>query len=84
VETPSTQARNSRIGLRLFFVYAFFYLSFVLVNAFAADWVEWVPVAGLNLAILWGFALIALALVLALVYGFLCTSDDANGTGAKK
>ncbi len=84
METPSTQARNSKIGLRLFFIYTLFYLGFVLVNAFATDWVEWVPFAGLNLAILWGFGLIALALVLALVYGFLCNSEAARGTGTKK
>ncbi len=83
MESPSNQARNSRIGLRLFSIYALCYLGFVLVNAFATDWVEWVPFAGLNLAILWGFGLIALALVLALVYGFLCNSDDARGTGSR-
>jgi uncharacterized membrane protein (DUF485 family) len=64
--------------MRLFLVYSVFYLGFVLVNAFAADWVEWVPFAGLNLAILWGFGLIGLALVLALVYGFLCHAPCAN------
>lgn len=84
METPSTQARNSKIGLRLFFIYTLFYLGFVLVNAFATDWVEWVPFAGLNLAILWGFGLIALALVLALVYGYLCNSEASPGTGTKK
>lgn len=74
MESISTQARNSKIGLRLFFIYAVFYLGFVLVNAFWTEWVEWVPIAGLNLAVLWGFGLIGLALVLALVYGFLCQS----------
>lgn len=84
VETPSSRVRNSRIGLRLFFIYTLCYLGFVLVNAFATDWVEWVPFAGLNLAILWGFGLIVLALVLALVYGFLCRADDPSDSGTKK
>ena len=87
MDTPSSQARNSRYGLILFSVYAVFYLGFVLVNAFAASWVEWVPMLGLNLAILWGFGLIALALILALVYGFLCwspaTEPSKSETGEK-
>jgi uncharacterized membrane protein (DUF485 family) len=70
--------------MRLFFIYTPFYLGFVLVNAFATDWVEWVPFAGLNLAILWGFGLIILALVLALVYGFMCHPDDTGTAGTKK
>jgi uncharacterized membrane protein (DUF485 family) len=80
VDTPSSQARNSKYGLILFSIYAVFYLGFVLVNAFAASWVEWVPFLGLNLAILWGFGLIALALILALVYGFLCWSPAAEAS----
>lgn len=63
------QNRNSRIGVVLFAVYAAFYAAFVLTNAFAAEVMESQPVAGLNLAILSGFGLIVLALVLALVYG---------------
>ena len=71
----SSQAANSRLGLRLFFIYSLFYFGFVLVNAFAADWSEWVPFAGLNLAILWGFSLIGLAFVLAMIYGLACKTD---------
>lgn len=81
MESASVQARNSRIGLSLFFVYSVFYLGFVLVNAFATEWVEWVPFAGLNLAILWGFGLILLAVVLALIYGFLCTTSSNQKDG---
>ena len=72
MDTVSSRARNSKYGLILFSIYSVFYLGFVLVNAFAANWVEWVPMLGLNLAILWGFGLIALALVLSLIYGYLC------------
>ena len=36
--------------------------------------------AGVNLAILYGFGLIIAALVLALLYGWLCKSDDSEVT----
>ena len=73
--TP-TQKRNLRIGLWLFTVYAVFYGGFVFVSAFAADWTDWQPIDGLNLAILWGFALILVAFLLAAAYGWMCRGGD--------
>ena len=65
-------SRNSRIGLALFFVDLAFYAGFVLLAAFSPDTMERKPLAGVNLAIWYGFALILAAFVLALVYGALC------------
>lgn len=76
IVSDSPQAvENSRFGLRLFAVYTAFYAGFVLVNAFAAEWGDWIVFAGLNLAVVWGFALIVLAFVLALFYGIACKPD---------
>lgn len=79
------QTRNSRIGLVLFAIYLLFYGGFVFVNAFAADVMEKTPFGGVNLAILYGFALIIVAFVLAMIYGFLCrggsSSDGRGGQG---
>ncbi len=69
--------RNARIGLVLFSVYAAFYAAFVLLNAFAPGVMDTKPLLGLNLAVLSGFALIVLALVLALVYGVTASPQDA-------
>ncbi len=69
------QARNARLGIRLFALYSLFYFGFVLVNAFAPQWSEWVIFPGFNLAVLWGFALIGLAMILALIYGLGCKND---------
>lgn len=75
---PTIQNRNSRLGLRLFLLYGLFYLTFVLVTAFAPQLGEWQVVGGLNLAVLWGFALIVLAFVLALIYGMACTPETGD------
>ena len=76
MSTPVTDTtpddRNTRLGLRLFLFYALFYLAFVLVNAFAPTVGERPSIGGLNLAVLWGFVLIGLAFVMALIYGLLC------------
>jgi uncharacterized membrane protein (DUF485 family) len=73
---PAMTSRNSRIGLALFFVYLALYAGFVLLAAFSPATLERTPLAGVNLAIWYGFGLIAAAFVLALVYGWLCRSAE--------
>lgn len=68
------RTRNSRVGLLLFFIYLAFYGGFVFMNAFVPDQMEMQPFPGVNLAIVYGFALIITAFVLALLYGLLCTT----------
>jgi uncharacterized membrane protein (DUF485 family) len=75
------QARNARIGFMLFGVYLLLYGGFVLLNAFAPETMDVTPIEGVNLAIIYGFGLIVSALVLALIYGFVCKSDDGPGDG---
>ncbi len=72
------ETRNARIGLVLFVIYSLLYGGFVFLNAFAAHVMEMTPIAGVNLAILYGFGLIIAALVLALLYGFLCKEEPAE------
>lgn len=67
--------RNARIGLVLFAIYLLLYGGFVLLNTFAPQTMEATPFAGINLAILYGFGLIVAALVMALLYGVLCTAE---------
>jgi uncharacterized membrane protein (DUF485 family) len=63
-----------RLGLVLFFCYLACYTGFVLLNAFAPNWMEVTPFAGVNLAILYGLALIVFAFVLAVAYDLLCSA----------
>ena len=76
--------RNARIGLILFVVYLAFYAGFVLLAAFSPATMSRTPWAGVNLAIWYGFALIAAALILALVYGYLCRSSVASSETNQK
>ena len=54
----------------------------MLLNAISPDTMRATPIAGVNLAILYGFALIIAAFVMAMLYGFLCKSDS-NGAAPK-
>lgn len=71
-------SRNSRLGLVFFFIYLLLYGGFVFLNAFSPKTMELTPVAGINLAILYGFGLIIAAILMALLYGVLCntTGDE--------
>ncbi len=75
-------SRNARIGMMLFVVYLLFYSGYVLINAISPQTMEQTPLAGVNLAIWYGFGLFIAALVLALIYGWLCKppENDADET----
>ena len=79
-EDPRVVGRNARHGMRLFLIYLVFYAGFVGLNAFAPKQMETTPAFGVNLAILYGFGLIMLAMVLALIYCWQCRGDQAMPT----
>jgi uncharacterized membrane protein (DUF485 family) len=69
--------RNSRIGLVLFALYLALYSGFVALAAFSPTTLEATPLAGVNLAVWYGFGLIVAAFVLALIYGWACRTSSA-------
>ena len=69
---PETVSRNARNGLLLFAIYVVLYVGFMLLNAFAHERMQQPVLAGVNLAIVYGMGLIVAALLLALVYMWLC------------
>ena len=77
------QARNSKIGLILFVIYLLLYGGFVFLNAFSPETMEVTPISGVNLAILYGFGLIVSAILLALLYGYLCREGRKPGVSEK-
>jgi uncharacterized membrane protein (DUF485 family) len=66
-----------RWGLVLFFIYLLFYGGFVYLNAFRSDLMARPSIGGINLATVYGLALIVVALVLALIYMFLCRPNSS-------
>ena len=76
----ATRLHNAKLGMLHFAVYLAFYLGFVFINAFRPGWMETIVLAGLNLAIVYGFGLIIAALLLALLYGHLCRTVPVAGS----
>lgn len=77
-EPTAIDRHNARWGLILFAIYVALYLGFMIMAAF---WPERMatptPLAGLNVAIVYGVGLIVAALVLALVYTLVSKSARA-------
>ncbi len=71
-------AYKMRIGLWMFLFYAIFYGIFVAINLLNPQAMGTIVVAGLNLATVYGFALIIGALLEALVYNMLCGKKEAE------
>lgn len=67
-----------RWGLLLFFVYLLFYAGFVYLNAFRSDLMARPSLGGINLATVYGFALIVVAFALALVFMGLCRGRSSE------
>ena len=83
-EDPAVIKRRVRLGHVLFVLYLALYGGFMLLNAFAPEKMEKTPLAGLNIAVLYGLALIAALFVLALVYEALCRWITAKGDSQRE
>ena len=71
-------AYKRRLGVILFFVYAAIYSAFVILNLVAPSVMDATLFAGLNVAVIYGFGLILLALILALAYNRACGKKEAT------
>jgi uncharacterized membrane protein (DUF485 family) len=80
------QGYKSTLGVWMFLVYAIIYAGFVALNVISPITMEKTIFLGLNLAVVYGFGLIIIALILALIYNFICGKKESelNKTGEVK
>lgn len=69
---------KARLGIRVFILYSLVYAGFVAINLLSPQTMDLIIFAGLNLATVYGFALIIVALVEALVYDAMCRKKEAE------
>lgn len=77
-EKDAAAGYKMRLGIRMFWFYALFYAGFVAINLFNPLLMEMTIFAGLNLATVYGFSLIIVALIAALVYDLACRREEAR------
>lgn len=70
------QHYKMRLGVWMVICYSLFYAGFVAINLLRPLLMEKPILAGLNLATVYGFALILVALVQALVYDGMCRAQE--------
>ncbi|PLY03321.1 MAG: hypothetical protein C0623_01785 [Desulfuromonas sp.] len=68
---------KTRLGIRMFIVYTLTYASFVVINATNPAVMQKI-IMGQTLAVIYGFALLAFALVLAIIYNQMCNAAEAR------
>ena len=69
---------KTRLGIWMFVFYSLFYASFVAINLLSPLSMATIVFAGLNLATVYGFALIIVALIEALIYDGMCRKKEAE------
>ena len=77
----AAESRNARIGLWLFGAYVLMYGGFMALNAFFPQRMGVPFLAGVNLAVTYGLALIVGAFLLAMLYMFLVRGRSSDGEG---
>jgi len=77
-------AFKTRVGLVLFVVYGLIYAGFVVINTVKPRLMGIEVAFGLNLACVYGFGLIALAVIMGVLYNWACTrQENARNHGSK-
>ena len=77
-------AYKRRLGLIMLAVYGAIYIAFIVINVGWPKTMGTIVVGGLNLAIIYGFALIVIAFILALAYNLACTRHEKSFEGEEK
>ncbi len=75
---------KTRLGIWMFVFYSLFYAGFVAINLLSPLSMATIVFAGLNLATIYGFALIIVALIEALIYDAMCRKKEAEFAAAEK
>ena len=73
-----------RLGVWMFIFYALFYAAFVAINLLSPQAMGAIVFAGLNLATVYGMALIIVAFVEALIYNAMCSKKKLNWSAKRQ
>jgi uncharacterized membrane protein (DUF485 family) len=71
-ESVSVIQRRQRIGLILLSLFSIAYGGFIVLCAFAYQWISQTRVSGIPLTVAYGVGLVFFSLAIAMIYGLLC------------
>lgn len=73
---------KARLGLILFAVYGIVYAGFTIISTVSPKTMGETVIWGLNLAVVYGFGLILLAVVMGLIYNAVCSRAERHAQAA--
>jgi uncharacterized membrane protein (DUF485 family) len=74
---------KAKVGIYFFIIYSIVYSVFVIINVISPLSMAMIVFAGLNLAVVYGIGLIILAIIMGLIYNYMCTKKE-NVLNAKE
>lgn len=76
-KTEKSEGFKTRLGIIMFSIYVPIYLLFIFICVLSPKTMA-MDVGSLNLAIVYGFFLIFLAIVQALIYNYICSKKEKS------
>jgi uncharacterized membrane protein (DUF485 family) len=85
LETDHAAAKKAKLGIKLFIFYILIYAGFVVIGLVDPELMGFHVIGKQNLAIVYGFGLIVLAIVMGFIYNAMCSrlEDKMNLKGGK-
>ncbi len=68
---------KTKLGIKMFIAYSLVYATFVIINTTNPKLME-TSIMGQTAAVIWGFGLIMLALVMAVIYNAMCNKAEKH------
>jgi len=80
--TDKAAEKKAKLGVKMFIAYTLVYSGFVVIGLTRPELMGLQLIKGQNLAIIYGFGLIVLAIVMGFIYNYFCTKmeDKMNKT----
>lgn len=72
--------KKAKLGVIFFVIYSFFYAGFVLIGVFNYELLSLQVMEGVNLAVMYGIALIVFAVLLGVLYNYFCSKYENSAS----
>lgn len=80
IKTDKAASKKAKLGVKMFLFYTLVYAGFVLIGLVRPEWMGLEATNGINIAIVYGFGLILLAIIMGFIYNYFCSKmeDEMN------
>ena len=74
--TDKAASKKAKLGVKMITIYTLVYAGFVLIGLTKPELMGLELLGGQNIAIIYGFGLIVLAIIMGFVYNYFCTKME--------